>query len=45
MAEAESKHVYKKIPAWEILSNENIKQAFDFSEPYKRFLSEVKTER
>ena len=45
MAEAESKHVYKKIPAWEILSNENIKQAFDFSEHYKRFLNEVKTER
>jgi len=45
MAEAESKHVYKKRPAWEILSNENIQQAFDFSEHYKRFLSEVKTER
>jgi aspartyl aminopeptidase len=45
MAEAESKHVYKKITAWEKLTSENIQQAFDFSENYKRFLNEVKTER
>ncbi len=41
----ESKYAYKKKSAWEILSKEQIKKAFDFSEDYKKFLNEAKTER
>jgi len=41
----ESKYVYKKKSAWEILSKEQIKKAFDFCEDYKKFLNSAKTER
>ena len=45
MAEKESKYAYKKKSAWEILTNEQIKKAFNFSEEYKKFLNSAKTER
>jgi aspartyl aminopeptidase len=41
----ESKYAYKKKSAWEILSKEQIKKAFTFSEEYKKFLDIAKTER
>lgn len=41
----ESRHAYKKKTAWEILSKEQIKRAFKFSDDYKKFLNEAKTER
>jgi len=41
----ESRYAYKKKSAWEILSKEQIKKAFTFSENYKKFLNEAKTER
>ena len=41
----ESRHAYKKKTAWEILSKEQIKKAFKFSDDYKKFLNEAKTER
>ncbi len=41
----ESKYIYKKKSAWELLSKEQIKKAFAFSENYKKFLNESKTER
>lgn len=45
MAEKESKYSYKKKPAWEIFNKDQIKEAFDFAEEYKKFLNESKTER
>ena len=41
----ESKYSYKKKSAWEILTNDQIKEAFRFSEEYKNFLNHAKTER
>ena len=41
----ESKYAYKKKSAWEIFTKDQIKKAYDFSEEYKNFLNEVKTER
>jgi len=41
----ESKHAYKKKSAWEILSKNQIKQAFTFCNKYKDFIDVVKTER
>ena len=43
--EKESKYIYKKKSAWEILSKDQIKKAFDFCEDYKKFLDSAKTER
>lgn len=45
MSEKKSKYAYKKKPAWDILTKDQIKKAFDFSEEYKIFLNSVKTER
>ena len=45
MSENESKYAYKKKPAWEIFTKDQIKKAFDFSEEYKTFLNDCKTER
>ncbi|MGF3585250.1 MAG: hypothetical protein ACQXXD_06000 [Thermoplasmatota archaeon] len=45
MVEEESKYAYKKKSAWELLSKEQIKEAFDFAEEYKKFLDHSKTER
>ena len=41
----ESKYIYKKKSAWEILTKDQINKAFDFCEDYKIFLNDVKTER
>jgi aspartyl aminopeptidase len=41
----ESKYAYKKKSAWEILTKDQIKKAFDFCEDYKKFLDVAKTER
>jgi len=41
----ESKFAYKKKSAWEILTKDQIKKAFDFCEDYKKFLDAAKTER
>jgi len=41
----ESKYAYKKKSAWDILSSDQIKKAFDFCEDYKKFLNDAKTER
>jgi len=43
--EKESKFAYKKKSAWDILSKNQIKNAFNFCEDYKKFLNEAKTER
>ena len=43
--EKESKFAYKKKSAWNILTKDQIKNAFTFCEDYKKFLNEVKTER
>jgi len=43
--EKESKYTYKKKSAWDILSKDQIKKAFDFCEDYKKFLDSAKTER
>jgi len=43
--EKESKFAYKKKSAWDILTNNQIKNAFNFCEDYKNFLNEAKTER
>ena len=45
MTEKESKYAYKKKSAWNILNKDHIKKAFDFSEEYKKFLNNAKTER
>ena len=45
MSENESKYAYKKKSAWEIFTKDQIKKAFDFSEEYKTFLNDCKTER
>jgi aspartyl aminopeptidase len=45
MAKKESKYAYKKKSAWDILTRDQIKKAFDFSEEYKIFLNSAKTER
>ena len=45
MSEKESKYAYKKKSAWEIFTKDQIKKAFDFSEEYKTFLNDCKTER
>ena len=45
MTEKESKYAYKKKTAWEILTKDQIKKAFDLAEEYKRFLDAAKTER
>jgi len=41
----ESKFAYKKKSAWDILTKDQIKNAFTFCEDYKKFLNEAKTER
>jgi aspartyl aminopeptidase len=43
--EKESKYAYKKKSAWEIFTQNQIKQAFDFCKKYKTFLNNAKTER
>ena len=45
MSEKESKYAYKKKSAWKIFTKDQIKKAFDFSEEYKTFLNDCKTER
>lgn len=45
MSKNESKYAYKKKSAWEIFTKDQIKKAFDFSEEYKTFLNDCKTER
>jgi aspartyl aminopeptidase len=45
MKDGESKYAYKKKSAWELFSKEQITRAFEFSEGYKTFLNEAKTER
>jgi len=45
MVEEESKYAYKKKSAWELLSKDQIREAFDFAEEYKKFLDSSKTER
>ena len=45
MNENESKYAYKKKSAWNIFTKDQIKKAFDFSEEYKTFLNDCKTER
>jgi len=45
MSDNESKYAYKKKLAWDIFTKDQIKKAFDFSEEYKTFLNECKTER
>jgi aspartyl aminopeptidase len=41
----ESKYAYKKKPAWEIFTKDQIKKSFDFCIDYKDFLNSAKTER
>lgn len=41
----ESKYAYKKKTAWEQLTTTQLKEAQAFCEPYKSFLTDVKTER
>ena len=41
----ESKYAYKKKTAWEIFTKDQIKKTHVFSEDYKKFLNEAKTER
>lgn len=43
--EEESKYAYKKKTAWEIFTEKQIKEAFEFCEGYKSFLNVAKTER
>ena len=45
MSENESKYAYKRKSAWNIFTKDQIKKAFDFSEEYKIFLDNCKTER
>ena len=45
MTEKESEYAYKKKFAWEILTKNQIKKAFDFAEECKKFLNDSKTER
>ena len=45
MSEKESKYVYSKKSAWELLTKDQIQQAFASAEEYKQFLARVKTER
>jgi len=45
MVEEESKYAYKKKPAWELLSKDQIKEVFNLAEEYKKFLDSSKTER
>ncbi len=45
MSEKESKYAYKKKSAWTIFTKDQIKKAFGFSEEYKTFLNDCKTER
>jgi aspartyl aminopeptidase len=40
-----SKYAYEKKIAWESLTKDQIKKAFDFAEYYKTFLNNAKTER
>ena len=41
----DSKYSYKKKSAWDILTDDQIKEAFHFSDEYKKFLGNAKTER
>ena len=41
----ESKYSFKKKSAWDILTDDQIKEAFHFSDEYKKFLGNAKTER
>ena len=45
MTEKESEYAYKKKFAWDILTKNQIKKAFDFAEECKKFLNDSKTER
>ena len=45
MVEETSAFSYSKKSSWEFFSDEDIKKAYNFCEGYKKFLSEVKTER
>jgi len=45
MTDKKSKHEYKKKSAWDIFTKNQIKKSFDFSDEYKIFLNNVKTER
>lgn len=45
MTEEKSKYAYEKKSGWEIFSEDEINNAFEFCEHYKSFLEQVKTER
>ena len=45
MTDNKSKYAYKKKSAWDIFTKDQIDKAFIFSEEYKNFLNECKTER
>jgi len=45
MTEKESDYAYKKKSAWEQFSDGQHQEAYAFSEGYKAFLQQVKTER
>jgi len=45
MSETESKYAYKKKSAWELFTKDQINKAFKFSNEYKKFLDDCKTER
>ena len=43
--ELSEKLTYKNKTVYEALSSDVVKKAFDFSEPYKKYLDDAKTER
>jgi len=45
MTEKKNQYEYKKKSAWTVFSDEHINKAYEFSNGYKQFLSQVKTER
>lgn len=45
MAAEKSEYEYEKKTAWELFSDDQIKEAYSFCDGYKHFLQEVKTER
>jgi len=45
MSEKETKYAYKKKLAWDIFTKEQLKKINNFSEEYKKFLNNAKTER
>ncbi len=45
MAEDKKEYIYEKKSGWQVFSEEQLSNVFDFCEDYKSFLSDVKTER